>query len=63
MIFVQRVVNLISCRTCTYTLLKIFKGADFQNHVFINILGEILSDCSHIWLIHFAGYGSCSNKK
>ena len=30
------------------TLLKIFKGSDFQSHIFGNILGKILPDCSPI---------------
>ncbi len=30
------------------TLLKIFKGSDFQRHIFGNILGKILPDCSPV---------------
>ena len=36
------------------TLLKIFKGADFQNHIFISILGKILPNCTHAYCNHFA---------
>ncbi len=31
-----------------YTLLKTFKGSDFQSHIFRNILGKILPDCSPV---------------
>ncbi len=31
-----------------YTLLKIFKGLDFQSHTFGNVLGKILPDCSPV---------------
>ncbi len=31
-------------RTREYTLLKIFKGADFQKNIFINVLRKILPD-------------------
>ncbi len=36
--------------TDTCTLLKVFKGVDFQNHnhVFINILGKILPYCGQV---------------
>ncbi len=31
-----------------YTLLKTFKGSDFQSHIFRNILGKVLPDCSPV---------------
>ena len=31
-----------------YTLLKTFKGPDFQSHIFSNTLGKILPDCSSV---------------
>ena len=37
--------------TYIYTLLKIFKGSYFQSHIFGNILGKILPDCSPVYLI------------
>ncbi len=32
----------------SYTLIKIFKGEDFQSHIFRNILGKILPDCLYM---------------
>ncbi len=37
------------------TFLKIFKGVDVQNHIYIyiNIFGKNFPDCTQVWLNHF----------